>query len=331
MGAYDYALDMVGKLEAELPPDATATADPRAVAPPCVLVAHTALEYGNLCGADAKASWEVVALAPGPFNADRLAGARRPRRRGAAAPCPKSRATGSLAYRLALDSPPLLRLSLYLYRRCRPVMPINESRGQKRHANPYRWHPGHPATDVSSQVTNILEATAYSDDGDAVNGPYAARASRRLCKLDGHKLSGTLIQDFDLPEADGGVIDFVWNHSLEVVAFEYTPDDLAAIVFARAHGQRDYRDTGRHLRRRRARDATSDFEWSIEGAPTRTYPTGAADDAEAERVTVGRVITGLEIKGRRAFRRRPSTRRWRSRPREPRGNPAPRRGASLPT
>lgn len=103
MGAYDYALDMVGKLEAELPPDATATADPRAVAPPCVLVAHTALEYGNLCGGDV--SWEVVALAPGPFNADAwqalddLAdGVRR------ALPVEGYRV---VAYRLALDSPPL--------------------------------------------------------------------------------------------------------------------------------------------------------------------------------------------------------------------------------
>ena len=52
MGAYDHALDLVDKLETELPPDATATADPRGVTPPCVLVAHTAADYGNLCGAD---------------------------------------------------------------------------------------------------------------------------------------------------------------------------------------------------------------------------------------------------------------------------------------
>ena len=103
MGAYDHALDLVGKLEAELPADATATADPRGVTPPCVLVAHTAAAYESFCGA--AVSWEVVALAPGPFNADAwqslddLAAAVR-----RALPVEGYRV---VAYRLALDSPPL--------------------------------------------------------------------------------------------------------------------------------------------------------------------------------------------------------------------------------
>jgi hypothetical protein len=103
MGTYDAALDLVAKLEVELPPDATATADPRSVTPPCVLVAHTRLDYRNFCGGDV--TWEVVALAPGPFNADAWqalddleAAVRRALR-------PESYRV--VAYRLALDSPPL--------------------------------------------------------------------------------------------------------------------------------------------------------------------------------------------------------------------------------
>jgi hypothetical protein len=103
VSVYAAALEMVGKLEAELPPDATATADPRSAAPPCVLVTHTALTFANLCGADV--AWEVVALAPGPFNADAwqaldvLASAVRR--------ALTVEAYRVVAYRLALDNPPL--------------------------------------------------------------------------------------------------------------------------------------------------------------------------------------------------------------------------------
>jgi hypothetical protein len=161
-------------------------------------------------------------------------------------------------------------------------MPINESRAKNGTLTLTATTPATPL-DVSCQVTNIRVATAYSDDGDAVT-TLCGESKSAPRKLDGHKLSGTLIQDFDLPEADGGVIDFVWNHSLEVVAFEYTPDDLAAApvltgnVTIEIPGDTYGGDVGTRV--------TSDFEWSIEGAPTRTYPTGAADDAEAERVTV---------------------------------------------
>jgi hypothetical protein len=103
MGAYAAALELVGKLEAELPPDAVATADPRSATPPCVLVAHTSATYSGMC--DASAAWEVVALAPGPFNADAwqaldaLAdGVRR---------ALNVEAYRVVAYRLALDNPPL--------------------------------------------------------------------------------------------------------------------------------------------------------------------------------------------------------------------------------
>src|SRR5262249_45128018 len=81
-GSYQAALELVGKLTPELPADATApadpprppprpppaTADPRSAPPPCVLVQHTALAYDAMCSGTA--GWEIVCLAPGPFNAD---------------------------------------------------------------------------------------------------------------------------------------------------------------------------------------------------------------------------------------------------------------------
>ena len=66
------------------------------------------------------------------------------------------------------------------------------------------------------------------------------------------------------------------------MAFEYTPDDLTTSpvvtgnVTIEIPGDTYGGDVGSRV--------TSDFEWSIEGAPTRTYPTGAAADAEVEGV-----------------------------------------------
>jgi hypothetical protein len=103
VGAYAGALALVGKLEAELPPDATATADARSATPPCVLVTHSAATYDGMCSASV--SWEVVALAPGPWNADAwlalddLAAAVRASL--------DVEAYRVVAYRLALDNPPL--------------------------------------------------------------------------------------------------------------------------------------------------------------------------------------------------------------------------------
>lgn len=100
MSTYAAALDMVAKVEAE---GVAATADPRAATPPCVLVHHSALAYDAMCSGSA--SWEVLALAPGPFNADAwrslddLATAVR-----AALDVEGYRV---VAYRLALDNPPL--------------------------------------------------------------------------------------------------------------------------------------------------------------------------------------------------------------------------------
>jgi hypothetical protein len=131
---------------------------------------------------------------------------------------------------------------------------------------------------VSCQLTNVRISTAYSDDGDAVTTLCGDTKSPPR-KLDGHKLAGTLIQDFDLAEAAGGVIDYLWNHELELVDFTFTPDDLtgspvvAGKVTIEIPGDTYGGDVNTRI--------TSDFEWSIDGKPTRTYGVMTASATSA--------------------------------------------------
>ena len=156
-------------------------------------------------------------------------------------------------------------------------MTINESRASNGTLTLTAGAPGTPL-DVSCQVTNVRVVTTYTDDGDAVT-TLCGETKNKPRKLEGHKLAGTIIQDFDYAEADGGVIDFLWNHSLELVDFSYIPNDVATTatltgkVTLEIPGDSYGGDVGTRL--------TSDFEWGIDGAPTRTYAGGAA------RATVG--------------------------------------------
>src|SRR5215467_4739689 len=97
-----YAAALAEKIAAELPDDATATADPRAATPPCVLIQHIAATRA-MCGLTVE--WEVVALAPGPFNLDAWEAL------DALAPAVLAATDAEgyrvVAYRLALDNPPL--------------------------------------------------------------------------------------------------------------------------------------------------------------------------------------------------------------------------------
>jgi hypothetical protein len=127
--------------------------------------------------------------------------------------------------------------------------------------------------DVSCQITNVRITTAYSDDGDAVT-TLCGDSKPPPRKLDGHKLEGTIVQDFDLAEAAGGVIDYVWNHALEVVEYEFVPADpltgptitgtLMLEIPAETYGG----DVNKRI--------TSDFTWNLQETPTRTYPPPVA-------------------------------------------------------
>lgn len=152
-------------------------------------------------------------------------------------------------------------------------MTINESRLKN---GTLSLGPTATALEVSCQITNCRINTSYSDDGDPLT-TLCGDTKGAPRKLDGYKLAGTLVQDFDLPEAEGGVIDYVWNHSLELVEFTFTPDDVASgptvtgSVTLEIPGETYGGDVGSRL--------TSDFEWSIDGVPVRTYGGAAVASA----------------------------------------------------
>lgn len=100
MTTYAAALALVEKLQAS---GIAATADPRAVTPPCVLVHHADAARDTLC--TLAVSWELVALAPGPFNAD--AWQALDTLADAVLAATDAEGYRVVAYRLALDNPPL--------------------------------------------------------------------------------------------------------------------------------------------------------------------------------------------------------------------------------
>ena len=65
MSSYQRAVELAEKLKAE---GINATADSRAATPPCVLVEPPNRTYDVACGYTAQ--WSLMALVPGPFNAD---------------------------------------------------------------------------------------------------------------------------------------------------------------------------------------------------------------------------------------------------------------------
>jgi hypothetical protein len=125
--------------------------------------------------------------------------------------------------------------------------------------------------DLSCQITNTRITTAYSDDGDALT-VLCGDTVPPPRKLDGHKLEGTMVQDFDFMEGQGGIIDYLWNHNLEVVDFEFVPNDTTESPTITGTLQIEIpTDTyGGDVNTR----TTTDFVWSMQGAPTRYYPGG---------------------------------------------------------
>src|SRR5262252_5950261 len=117
-------------------------------------------------------------------------------------------------------------------------------------------------TDVSCQVTNVRIGSAYSDDGSSVT-VLCGETVPAPRKLDGHKLEGTLIQEF----SDTGWLAFVWANDLATVEFEYVPNDVDAptitgTVVIEIPAETYGGDAGPRL--------TSDFSWSMPAKPTFT-------------------------------------------------------------
>lgn len=152
-------------------------------------------------------------------------------------------------------------------------MPINESRLQ---SGTLTLGPaGTGEIDLSCQITNVRITTAYSDDGDSVT-TLCGDTKPPPRKLDGHKLEGTIVQDWDLAETAGGVTDYLWNHNLEVVAYSYTPNDKTTcpVITGTLMVEIPAETYGGDVNKR----ITSDFVWSLQEAPTRTYPAGGATE-----------------------------------------------------
>ena len=157
-------------------------------------------------------------------------------------------------------------------------MTINESRLNK--GTLTLGPTGTGAMDMSCQLTNVVISSAYSDDGNAVT-TLCGDQKPAPRQLDGRKLEGTFVQDFDLEETEGGVTDYIWNHDLEVVDFTFTPDETPLVVSGQVMLEVPASTYGGDVNSR----LTSDFSWNIQGEPTRTYTSGL--EANEAREPVG--------------------------------------------
>jgi hypothetical protein len=151
---------------------------------------------------------------------------------------------------------------------------INESRLKN---GQLQLGPTATTMDVSCQVTNARITSAYDDDGDPLETLCGDQVPAGR-KLSGRKLEGTIVQDFDLDEASGGVIDYLWNHDLEVVDFTFVPDTngaptITGQVMLEVPGDSYGGDVNTRL--------TTDFAWNIQGALDRTYGAGGGGAAAA--------------------------------------------------
>lgn len=145
---------------------------------------------------------------------------------------------------------------------------INESRLQR---GTLELGPTATAMDLSCQITNVRITSAYSDDGDTVT-TLCGDTKPPPRKSDGHKLEGTLVQDFNVSEATGGVIQYLWAHELEVVAYTYTPNDSGAPTITGTLQLEIPTETyGGDVNAR----ITSDFVWNLQETPTFTPPVAA--------------------------------------------------------
>ena len=134
--------------------------------------------------------------------------------------------------------------------------------------------------DVSCAVTNCRIVSNYDDDGDAVT-VLCGETIGAPRKASGRQLQGTLVQDFDYAESDAtnpGIIDYLWNHDLEIVDFEFVPSDVTTGATITGQVQLEVPNDGTYGGDVGSR-LTTDFTWNMQGEPTRTY--GGAASAEA--------------------------------------------------
>ena len=123
------------------------------------------------------------------------------------------------------------------------------------------------AFDFSCQVTNIRINSSYTDDGDALETLCGDTVPAGR-KLDARAVAGTFVQDW-LDEALS-ITEYLWEHDLETVAFEYVPNttDGGPTLTGQCRLEVPGESFGGDVNVR----ITSDFEFAIVGDVTRTWP-----------------------------------------------------------
>lgn len=134
------------------------------------------------------------------------------------------------------------------------------------------------AFDFSCQVTNVRLNSSYTDDGDALETLCGDTVPAGR-KLDSRAVAGTFVQDW-LNEALS-ITEYLWEHDLETVAFEYVPNtaDGGPTLTGQCRLEVPSESFGGDVNTR----ITSDFEFAIVGDVTRTWPiamTAAGQTAE---------------------------------------------------
>ena len=151
-----------------------------------------------------------------------------------------------------------------------------------------------PGTDFSCQVTNIRINSAYSDDGDPLEVLCGDKVPAGR-KLDSRSLAGTFVQDWTARPTATSLTKYLFDHDLEIVAFEYVPnaagDTITGSVRVEVPGETWGGDVNTRI--------TSDFEWFIQGDPVFTAPVGTfaamiVDELKSEASAAGLSTSGTK-------------------------------------
>lgn len=125
--------------------------------------------------------------------------------------------------------------------------------------------------DYGVQIANVsLEPDQKSDDGTPTLGnPDPLPEVEETWTL-----KGSAIQDW---EDAAGIVNYCFDNALSVVAFEWTPNTDAATKWTG-----NVLLTSLPIGGDVSAQNTSDFEWAVQGVPTRVDPPGAPEASSRE-------------------------------------------------
>jgi hypothetical protein len=126
-------------------------------------------------------------------------------------------------------------------------------------------------TDYGVQIANVsLEPDQKSDDGTPTLGDPDPLPE----VTETWTLKGSAIQDWEEPL---GIVNYCMDNTLSVVAFEWTPNTDAATKWTG-----NVLITSLPIGGDVSAQNTSDFEWAVQGTPTRVDPVGAPEASSRE-------------------------------------------------